>query len=81
MTNKQFDTRTNSISDYLQYLMALAPIKFEQVTTGEATMAEYNQLNLIIADLVEVLNEKTIQSYEQSYPIGFNHKKEIKFAY
>ena len=58
MTNKQFDTRTNSISDYLQYLMALAPIKFEQVTTGEATMAEYNQLMLIIKDLLEVLNSE-----------------------
>jgi hypothetical protein len=38
--------------------MALAPIKFEQVTTGEATMAEYNQLNLIIKDLLEVLNSE-----------------------
>ena len=60
MTNKQFDTRTNSLPDYLRYLMDLAPIKFEQVTTGEATMAEYNQLTFIIKDLCDVCNDQPI---------------------
>lgn len=64
MNTNTFNNRTQSLSDYTRYLMDLAPIKFEQVTNGEATMAEYNQLTFIIQDLCEVLNNKTIQAYE-----------------
>jgi hypothetical protein len=58
MTNEQFDNRTNSLPTYIQYLLDLTTIKFEQTTTGEATMAEYNQLMVIIKDLLEVLNSE-----------------------
>ena len=63
MNTNRFNNRTQSLSDYTLYLMDLAPIKFEQVTTGEATMAEYNQLVLTIKDLVEILNNKTLQNF------------------
>jgi len=58
MNTNTFKNRTNSLPDYLRYLMDLAPIKFEQVTNGEATMAEYNQLTFIIKDLCEVCNDQ-----------------------
>ena len=58
MNHEQFNNRTNSLPNYIQYLLDLTTIKFEQTTKGEATMAEYNQLMLIIKDLLEVLNSE-----------------------
>jgi ABC-type uncharacterized transport system YnjBCD substrate-binding protein len=58
MNHEQLNNRTNSLPNYIQYLLDLTTIKFEQTTKGEATMAEYNQLMLIIKDLLEVLNSE-----------------------
>jgi hypothetical protein len=58
MNTQIYTNRTNSLSDYVKYLMDLAPTKFEQVTKGETTMYEYNQLTFTITDLLEILNNQ-----------------------
>ena len=58
MNEEIFNNRTNSLFDYLAYMQKLMPIKFEQTTTGESTMGEYNQLSIIMKDLVEIYNKE-----------------------
>lgn len=57
MNHKIFNNRTNSLSDYLIYLQKLLPMKFEHTTMGNDSMAEYNQLSIIMKDLVEIYNK------------------------